>query len=249
MNRLSSFALAAFFVPALAAQSAPRGWDFEITPYLMFTNIEGDASVGRLGQAPVDVDFRDIMRNLEFGGMVHAEAHHGRSGMGVILDYGFMELGADRAGAFGAVLDADVRQGVLEAFVSHRSRLAGGATVDTYAGVRWWDIDLDVSLSPGPLRRSRNVDWVDPVFGMKINSPIHDDWDVLLRVDYGGYGISSDFTWTTAVGVRHDITRSASLELQYKILSVDYDEDRGTAGFFSYDTVTHGPLLGLVVRF
>ena len=49
-----------------------KEWSFLIQPYLLGTNIDGEASVGRLSGAEVDVDFDDILETLELGGMIHA---------------------------------------------------------------------------------------------------------------------------------------------------------------------------------
>ena len=64
------------------------------------------------------------------------------------------------------------------------------------------------------------------------------------------FGVESDFSWTTAIGLHYRISDVTSVELQYKALGVDYDEGtRGTPGFFSYDTITHGPLIGVSFEF
>lgn len=57
----------------LPAQSYAEAWSYEIEPYALFANIEGDASVGRATGADVDVNFDDILENLELAGMVHFE--------------------------------------------------------------------------------------------------------------------------------------------------------------------------------
>ena len=66
------------------------------------------------------------------------------------LDYGFMELSAEISGPLGGVLDAKVRQGVLEALlVRHVS--SGNGHIDYLAGIRWWDNDIDVTVDPAVL--------------------------------------------------------------------------------------------------
>jgi hypothetical protein len=40
------------------------------------------------------------------------------------------------------------------------------------------------------------------------------------------------------------------MDLQYKALWVDYEDgSAGQAGYFAYDTVTHGPIVGLKIEF
>ena len=99
--------------------STDKTWNFSIEPYLMFTNIDGDAGVGRVTGAEINVDFDDILENLDAGFMVVMEAHHA-SGWGIILDYGFMDLSKKGTGPLGGVIDADLRQGILELLAARR---------------------------------------------------------------------------------------------------------------------------------
>lgn len=41
------------------------------------------------------------------------------------------------------------------------------------------------------------------------------------------------------------------LDLKYKAVWVDYENDKpkGQPGYFAYDTVTHGPLIGFIYIF
>ncbi len=229
----------------------PRGedsaWSFVLEPYILFTTIEGDAGVGRAGDTPIDADFGDILDALELGAMIHGEAFH-EAGWGFILDYGFMRLGGDDSDD-GLITDSVLRQGILEAFVGHRFELEG-ASVDVFGGVRWWDIDIDLDLSTPAGSRDREIDWVDPVIGVKTDIDLGDPWGLHLRGDVGGFGIESDSTWSTAAGVSYRLSDGFTLKLQYRALGVDYEEgSERSRGYFSYDTITHGPLLGFAFRF
>ena len=101
-------------LPMLPVTAVAEGWTFELEPYIMATSISGDTSVGRVTGVEVDVDMSDILEKLEMAAMLRFEAHS-RSGWGLALDYGFMDLGADISSPRGGVVDADLRQGVLEA--------------------------------------------------------------------------------------------------------------------------------------
>ena len=142
---------------------AAGDWEYQIEPYMMASSITGDASVGRVAGAPVDVGFDDILDNLDMAGMLHFEAHH-KSGWGMSLDYGFMDLGADISTSNGAVVDIGVHQGVFEALAINRYQVSGG-TLDYSFGIRWWDNDLDLLIDPavlpGSINASVKADWVD----------------------------------------------------------------------------------------
>jgi hypothetical protein len=97
---------------------------------------------------------------------------------------------------------------------------------------------------------SSEEEWVDAVIGASIGIPVSDNFTLLVRGDIGGFGLSSDFTAVLLGGFRYRFTEMISVELQYKALWVDYEDGtKGTPGYFGYDTVTHGPLPGVIFEF
>ncbi|MDX2463603.1 MAG: hypothetical protein QNK31_03750 [Porticoccus sp.] len=78
---------------------------------------------------------------------------------------------------------------------------------------------------------------------------ISEKWHVILKVDIGGFGVGSNFTWNLQGGFIWDATDYLSLVFEYRALSVDYSTGQvGTPNRFAYDTITHGPLFGLAFR-
>jgi len=235
-----------------SAATAADDWSFQLEPYLLGASIEGDTSIGRATGVEVDVDFGDIMDSLDLAGMIHFEAHNA-NGWGTILDYGFMKLSSDKSGPLGGVLAADVRQGILEALLARRIELGGGH-IDYLAGFRWWDndvdIDIDAAIFPGSTTASVEEDWIDLVVGARWTKPLNDKWELQLRGDIGGFGLESDFTAVLATGIQYQLGETIDLDIQYKALWVDYESgSRGQPGYFEYDTVTHGPIIGLIFSF
>ncbi|MCZ6832920.1 MAG: hypothetical protein O7F11_04160 [Acidobacteria bacterium] len=236
------------------AQSAAKtdGWAFAIELYMLASSIDGDASLGRVTGVDIAVDFGDILDTLDVGAMIHFEAiNHNK--WGIVLDYGFMDLGDTVSVARNGVLEADVRQGVLEAFVLRRFS-KGPNTLDVYGGVRWWDNDLgatvDLMVLPGTPSLKVKQDWIDPVIGVRWHHPISGKWDLMLRGDIGGFGVESDFTSALGTSVFWNFKPKFSLELAYRATWVDFEDGTPqTPDYFAYDTVTHGPLVGLVFRF
>ncbi len=237
--------------PAFQEQEEEKTWSFLIRPYVLFVNIDGDASVGRLSGVDLDIDTGDVLGSLELAGMINAEAFH-KSGWGVVVDYAFMDLEDDHKGPFGRGLaEVEVFQGVFEAFGAYRFETEL-ATVDAFAGIRWWDIELDVDFSLGPLQdnRTRKSDWIDPVVGARAHVPIGDRWFWLVHGDIGGFGVESDFSWQAITGFGYRFSDLFSIDLRYRAIGVDYEE--GTSGMrshFEYDTITHGPTIGFGFHF
>jgi hypothetical protein len=225
-------------------------WNFVIAPYALIPNISGDASVGRVDNVDVDVSTGDILNSLDLGAMIQLEARHS-SNFGAMINYAFMDLGEDADGPLGFThVEADIFQGVFEGFGTYRMKF-DKSTLDAYAGVRWWDINLDVDADTpiGSRNYGRNEDWVDPVIGVRWMQQIASQWRIILQGDVGGFGAASQFSWCAQGGVLWDISQITSITVLYKALGVDYSTGaRHTGSYFEYDTITQGPLIGVVFR-
>ncbi len=234
-------------LPAMADE-----WTFSVEPYILAANIQGDASIGRVTGAEVDVNFSTILENLDMAAMIHFEAHSG-NGWGFALDYGFMDLSDDIFGERGGIVDARVRQGTLEGLLIRQSSNEAMG-LEYFAGFRWWDNDINVAFDPailpGTPERKVDASWVDLLVGVRWTRDLSERWQMQLRGDVGGFGIESDFTSALSASFLYRFSQRFSLDLQYKGLWVDYEEGKsGQPGYFSYDTVTHGPIVGLKIEF
>jgi hypothetical protein len=248
MRKKTLHTLTALFLIVIAPLSYAEDWNFVLAPYALLPNITGDASIGRIDGVDVDVSTGDILESLEFGGMVQGEAHHS-SGAGILLNYAFMNLGDSASGPRGFTnLDANIFQGLLEAFGTYRFTF-DTSVLDAYAGIRWWDIDLDIDTTTpiGARSYDRSQDWVDPVLGARWIPRISNSWRLLVQGDVGGFDTASHFTWLAQLGGMWDAAEDITLIVAYRALSVDYDTGtQGTKDYFQYDTITQGPLFGVV---
>ena len=235
------------------SQESEKENDFQFLfePYLMFSSINGDASVGRATGVSVDLDTSDILENLDFGIMFHMEGLY--KNWGLAFDYGLMDLKQDIAGPINGIITAGVRQQMIELFVFRRIPIKAGK-IDVLAGGRSWDnkisLTLDPAWLPGSASAQQQEDWIDPFLGARAYFDLAEDWTFFIRGDIGGFGIASDFTALGNLGVMYNITKTIILDIQYKALWVDYENGtKNTPGYFAYDTVTHGPIIGLIFQF
>lgn len=236
--------------PAVQTPTIPtqNGWTYELEPYLLIASMTGSSKIGRAPTLEVDVDFGTILENLDMGAMVHFEAH-GSNGWGYWIDYGFMDLSSDISGPVGGVIDARVRQGILEAFVLYRQALDNGH-FDYLAGIRWWDNDFDIKHNALPIDVKIDENWIDPVIGGRWSAPLNESWLFSLHGTIGGFGVSSELSASGSVGFKYEINEMMDLDLQYKTLWADYESGtRGQKGYFAYDVTTYGPIVGLNFKF
>lgn len=133
--------------------------------------------------------------------------------------------------------------------------------LDGFVGVRYTSMsissdvvsDVMVTLPNGRMleageRQSRdeNKDWIEPFVGARLTIELTDHWSLALRGDVGGFGVDgSDFAWQAVALVgrrwRHD-GWDISVFGGYRALGQDYSD-----GGFTWDVVTHGPLLGAAI--
>lgn len=250
MNR--TLAVLTLSALGISAPATAQDWTFSIEPYLLAANIEGDSGLGRVTGAPVDLDFSSILDNLDMAAMLHFEAHSS-NGWGLVLDYGFMDLSDDIFGSRGGVLDARLRQGILEGLLVRQSGYSA-YSFEYFAGFRWWDNDVDVvvdpAVLPGDAVRKVDASWIDLIVGARWSHQINNRWIARVKGDIGGFGIESDFTSSLSISAIYEFSQRYALDLQYKALWVDYEDgSKGRPSYFSYDTVTHGPIIGFQFNF
>lgn len=255
-NLLARSALAALVALALpltaaAQSSAPAGpgqWQYRLTPYLWGAGLEG--TVGKLGRrAHVDKGFGDILDELELGGMVGLEAWRGRYGLlGDLLHVRLGESGTMVAPP-GLPVAASARTRTTTALLAGQYRVAGEdedwGYVDVLGGARYWSLRAEVRLGAPVNSGARDSErWTDPVVGLKALYHLGPrsyamGWGML-----GGFGVGSRSSSDLMAGLGYKLSDELALLLAYRRLAVDYRD-----GGLVFDTVQHGPAIGLDYRF
>ncbi|MTH99571.1 hypothetical protein E1297_26585 [Roseibium sp. RKSG952] len=240
-------------LPVQAPAEPGKTWQFIFAPYLLAPSIDGTAQVGRLPNTDLNVSPGTIFENLQFGAMAHFEVLYDNR-WGATLDVAYMNLGSGTTfPTVGGSVKSGVKQLVTEAFLGYRLWQQSRNWAEAYAGVRWWHNDLEVTAAIPGISFSRDIleNWVDPVIGLRGQYFFTPAWSVYGSGNVGGFGLVSDFTWGAQGGFGYHFSDRYALHLQYKATGVDYDNDNDKTGqgAFSYDTVTHGPMLGFAVRF
>jgi hypothetical protein len=139
--------------------------------------------------------------------------------------------------------------------------------VDVLGSARYWNQDVSLSLNlTGTLdidfrrlglkfdrsrqiavARSGDLEWVDPVVGLRVRHQIAPGKNLRLEGDIGGFGAGSEFSWQ-AVGVYSFQTQCLGMpliaDLGYRALYVDYSEN-GRFGENGLNVLQHGPLMGI----
>jgi len=230
------------------AQSQEAGtgeWHFQFTPYLWIARIHGDAGVGPV-VVHVDSSILDSSVHINFGFMSTFEARKNR--MLMLADFQYSDLGTTRAtaGPLFSGARADFSTLILDPEVGYRlvDHQEKVRFVDALAGIRYWRLTPDITLTPGILpgrSASASRAWVDGVFGLRGRAALSRRLFLVGKGDVGAGG--SDLTYQLFGAVGLEAGKRVNLYAGYRYISVDYNRNN-----FLFDVSISGPILGFGLR-
>jgi hypothetical protein len=262
---------AAASAPAIAQDGPPvteqelseavSPWRVDFNAWIWALAIDGDVGVGNR-IAEVNASFTDIIDDSDSLFSFSGRLEVGYEKFAVFVDGFYADIGVENASGPLGVSDIDValEQIIVDFGAMYRIgdweptgaavANAQNITLDLYAGGRYIDVELELDPAFLP-SRSADRQWVDPIVGAKLNYPISEKWLFNINGDIGGFGVESDFTWsTTAVfGYNFDLfSTPATVLFGYRAYGWDYADGAGLDRFV-WDVTQHGPILGLSLRF
>jgi opacity protein-like surface antigen len=247
----TTVALVVALTALLGASTAARAqdWQFELTPYLWISGVDGDVGVRRSPTISVSADFADILENLDLGAFAVFDARKGPWLFSLSLAYAKTSQDGDTPGPAFSRIDVESRTAVITPEVGYRVFGEETTFLYVFAGARIWVADAELKLTSGGAvqtqRFSDTVAWADPVVGARFRAPLVGNLFASLIGDVGGFGLASDFTWQAFAGLGYQFTDRWALRVGYRAVGVDYENDDG----FRLDVIVHGPLIGLSFRF
>lgn len=267
--------LLTLFASGVVCAEPAHNWSFSLTPYLWAAGIENSLRLplpsGDTLNADVEVDFDDIIENLDLGLMLAGEARRDR--LFVFSDLIYMKISHDgdvlrsveRTGPNAAIpVTSSLEAGTDSTLESWVWTLAAGydvvrsdrATLGVFGGVRYLALDAEVDwrltaaiTAPGAgvvLGRTGSASsdgehW-DGIVGVRGRARLGGgDWFMPYYADVGSG--DTDFTWQAMVGVGYTFSWGEAL-LVYRHLDWDQDGDEAIQGL----TIS-GPALGVTMRF
>lgn len=237
-------------------------WRVEFRAWAWLMGVEGDVGArGRITE--VSASFGDILDGSDSIFAFSGRLEVGHGALGAFFDGMYADIGAEnQTGTAGrAAVDIEFQQTILDFGLMYRvcdlqpeapgpAANARNLTLDLYAGGRY--VDLDVEIDPDRVAsRHADRDWLDPILGAKAVFPIAEHWHVELNGDVGGFGASSDLTWSATAVIGYDFNMfgaPASVLLGYRVIGWDYTDGDGNDEF-TWDLFQHGVILGLNIRF
>ncbi len=229
-----------------------KDWHFVVAPYLWFSGLNGELSVATIN-TEIDASFSDIFSNLNIAFMLYGEVRYRRFGLAIDLFTIQMSVDGTRPTLGGAV-KVDQNKTFLETTFLYSLVHTEKWSADVHAGIRsWWmttRLDAERIVNPESRIVESEISWVDPIIGAKVFYLPHEKWPINARVDIGGFGAGSEFSWQVKIGGGYKFSKSWTVLLEYRFLGVDYTNGTaGTIDYFRLNTTMSGPLLGVMATF
>lgn len=125
-------------------------------------------------------------------------------------------------------------------------------TFDLMAGARLfvtWN-ELEVNSNQNQLATlSRQQTWAEPLIGGRLRWNISDQVALLAEGEASGFGLGDlSFSWSAKAAVDWMVSGNTSLIAGYEISDFDYTVTSGNNSL-RFDTTSHGPYVGLLIRF
>jgi hypothetical protein len=227
-----------------AAQSGGTS-ELRLTLYFWIAGFEGTIGASDSG-GQVDTEFSGLLENLEPGGyMLHADWRKGR--WTAFGDWSYFNVTSSAPSPFGALYagtDARIKGGVAQVAGGYQVFGDGDTGVDAFTGLRYYDIEIDMTLQPG-LAGARSLNgsgqWVDGIVGARWRGRVNRQWSFSFYGDVGGGG--SKFSAQAAATANYEFSWGA-LVGGWRYLYVDYD-----SGGMKLEAALSGPFVGATIRF
>jgi len=234
----------------VAAPADTSDWTFSTAAYLWGASLDGKSGVFGLPPQDIELNFGDILEDLQFAVMGLAEARKGPFVLGMDLTYTKVSSTVDSPrGVLFNDISIDTTSWMVTGFAGYSIFDDDVTRIELIGGARYWSVnsefELDSNLQQLDGRTAEDgASWVDPLVGAKLLIDVTPDFYISAWGMVGGFDIASDQMWDVMAGAGYRFTDSISAFAGYRAVSVDYSDDG-----FVYDVVQQGPVLAGVFRF
>jgi hypothetical protein len=232
---------------AVGSNSTNGEWEYSLAPlFLWAQGIDGTSTIGP-NAAPLDVEFKDALSNLEAAFTVRFEAK--RDALTLFGEYQYVDLGPTADGPGPTTLDVSFKNTISELGAAYWVYGTGKTDWEVIGGARYTKQELSVAIKNGPkLPGSVNESWWVGFLGGRVSAEISQNWTFIARADYGLGSGDTNRIWHLAAMFDYRFRDWGSVFVGWKHLDYDYDNGKKGLDRYAYDASQTGPLLGLNIH-
>jgi hypothetical protein len=227
---------------AAGGDSTDGEWQFSLAPlFLWAQGIEGSSTIGPV-EAPLNIEFKDALSNLEATFTVHFEMKRDR--LTLFAEYQYVNLGPEAVGPMGGELNIGFKDTIAELGAGYWVYGTEKTDWEIIGGGRYTKQELDLTLENGLTPLDVSEDWWVGFFGGRMAATLSDKWTFIARADYG-IGSGDNSIWNLNVMFDYRFKKWGSAFIGYKYMNYDYDNEKRGFDRYAYDASQQGPLIGL----
>ena len=216
-------------------------WEFDVAPYVWFANVSADISF--LNQTvPVTAQFKDVLKNLKMGALLHAEVKNGK--WFIIGDLVYLKIAKDgNIEILSLDTRLEIKQTVAELGAGYNLiNSQDWLFIDGFAGFRYFSIINKIEVDSQNLL-DKTINTTDPFLGLRFRT-VSDKWINSVRVDVGGFGIGSEISWKANILIGYKFSGLFALYMGFQGYGIDYEKDD-----FGLDLTSAGLVTGFNFNF
>jgi opacity protein-like surface antigen len=234
------------------------------------TNLSFIDLLTKVSTLPLEFGARFEARNGPFavyGDFFWAQLRASGSALALRTPFTGISLTADATGHLKFTVKSILEAGGAYELARWSNGGAAYTAIDALAGLRYWNISANVGLDitgsvnvpalglsqAGQLAidSSGDLNWVDPLVGVRIRQQLTSGDEFQLKGDIGGFGVGSKISWQAFGGYAHNFEFGGlnwSSMIGYRALEVDYSQGSGLRQS-GINTVLQGPIAAIGLRF
>lgn len=252
LHRPIVLALALLAIPASVSASE---WSWTLTPYGWASDITVDVKVNDQEVIGGEVDFADLLDDLDFAFMLHFEGKRDR--VGVFADLLLTDLGDEPrifdAGGLTIQAESDLEMTILELGGVYYPG-GGGTGFGLHYGARVIDVEQEIDIRAiGPFSPDRRIvdvsaTLVDALVGVRYHSTFAHGWSFAAWGDIAGGGTDGSWSAAAVLGYHFGARDQFALSFGYRHLAFEIEEDDRLAEVET-EIAMSGPLVGFSFAF
>lgn len=251
-NRSANFAaLAAVLagVGAFTGAAQADDWQNRVNLYLLVPWIDVGVTTNGGASTDTSADPGDVLSALDFGFMVAGEAKKGKFSLLYDVIYSDISGGGTLTGPFSSSVDVETKLLYTTIAAAYEVYEQGEQSLQILGGVRYVDFKTSVSVvGGGPIGAAASaeadVDWFDPVIGIRGRTPLNDRLMLGGYANVGGFGVGSELTYDLYGGVEYALNDRTSMNFGLRYISIEYESSNATIDMDQY-----GPVIGVTMKF
>lgn len=220
---VSAIALAALPASALAQDE----WEFRATAYGWLTGLSSAIDTPQ-GELETDVDFDEILEDLDMAFFGALEARKGR--WALVGDVFYSDVTSETPTPFGNFYsrgEVGAETTLFSGYVTYALVDESDLRFEVGSGLRYNSVDIDTLLvgqgGTPDATLGRSDEWLDLLVAARLTKRFNERWSGVAFADVGGFGLddSSDLAWQVFGGANYSFNERWSALVGYRYQSIE----------------------------